>query len=91
MRHLDERDVAPNPGLRTIAPLGSSWAEPDHDDAVRALRQSFDDSVRQRLAARGALEVTASYSAAASLAVMRARLSQLPGELASYRTNWPRL
>lgn len=89
-RAMTDEDAAANPGLHRIAIVGSSWAQPDHDDAVLALRESFDPALRQRLGAQGASDIARSYSTRAATAMMRRRLEELSLTLESQRTTWPR-
>ena len=91
MRPLSNEDVLHNPGMGTITTVGSPWAEPSHDDAVRALRQSFSAEVRDRLGSRAAVDLKNGYSAQAAIDVMKPRLATLGDELTRFHTQWPRL
>ncbi len=91
LRAMNEADVESNEGLRSIAPLGSLWAEPDHDSAVTALRRCLDSELRQRLGVAGREIIAAQYSTEAVVRQTRGRLDALHHELGAFRSEWPRV
>jgi glycosyltransferase involved in cell wall biosynthesis len=88
---MSEQDAAANPGLQRIAIIGSSWAQPEHDDAVAALRESFDPATQHALGERARVDIARHYSTSAATQMMRNRLEELSLTLQSQRTLWPRL
>ncbi len=88
---LSEADAAANPGLQRIAIIGSTWAEPDHDDAVSALRESFDPAQRALLGEQARVDIARDYSTFAATQMMRGRLDELSQSLDARRSEWPRL
>ncbi len=90
-RAMTDDDAQANPGLQRIAIVGSSWAEANHDDAVMALRESFDPATRARLGERARADIARDYSTQAATTMMRTRLRELAITLEAQRTNWARV
>jgi glycosyltransferase involved in cell wall biosynthesis len=91
IRAMSEQDAAANPGLTRIALVGSPWAEADHDDAVLALRESFDPARRERLGQKARHDIARGFSTQAATTMMRQRLEELSVSLEAQRTIWPRV
>jgi glycosyltransferase involved in cell wall biosynthesis len=80
---LRANDAKANPGLERIVDLGSPWAEPNVDSAVRALRTAADKDIRNTLGPRAEKTISEHFSSSVVSAKAKLRLRELALDLAT--------